>query len=837
MKLLVLDGNSVVNRAYYGIRLLSNKEGIFTNGIYGFLNILFRLIDTTKADGVAVAFDLHAPTFRHKKYSEYKAGRKPMPEELRMQIPLLKDILKLMGYKVLECEGYEADDILGTLALSAQNSSNTCFIATGDRDSLQLVGNGVSVLLASTKAGHPELTVYDEAKIMEDYGVTPPQLIEIKALQGDSSDNIPGVAGVGPKTAGGLIQQYKSIDYIYENIESLEIKDTLRQKLINDKDNAFLSRDLGTIFKEVPIPTDYNDYYPAERKDAELKALLSKLELYKIIDKMGLNQVAQASEEMVDSTVCCEILEGEACLDEINARDEITVLYEDDKYYVLADGKVYTLCSFDGLLNHRAIITHDSKTLYSTIKCEAPLNITMDTMLGAYLLTPDSNDYSLSRLCVAEGISEPQNIESKLNAIETVAKIQREKLAQFGQEKLLSDIEIPLAFTLYRMEQEGFAVDIEGIVRFGEKLQERIDTITTQIYQIIGYEFNLNSPKQLGEALFVKLGLPHGKKTKTGYSTSAEVLESLRYSSDAVELLLEYRSLAKLKSTYCDGLSKVVCDDGRIHSTFKQTEARTGRISSTEPNLQNIPIRTELGSQLRKYFVAKEGCVLLDADYSQIELRVLAHMAQDKTMCEAFLNNADIHTATAAQVFGVSEDMVTPQMRSRAKAVNFGIVYGIGAFSLSKDIGVTVAQAKEYIAKYMESYSGVARYMEEVVARAKETGFVTTIFERRRYLPELVSSNFNLRAFGERVARNMPIQGTAADIIKIAMNRVCTRLREEKLKSKLILQVHDELLCEVPLDEKEQVAKILNEEMENAVSLSVPMLAEVHWGENWYESK
>ncbi|MBQ2676087.1 MAG: DNA polymerase I [Clostridia bacterium] len=845
MKLLAIDGNSIINRAFYGIRPLSTKDGMFTNGIYGFMNILFKLESEVKPDGIAVAFDLKAPTFRHKQYSEYKAGRKPMPDELAMQLPVLKEVLTYYGCKVLEKEGFEADDILGTLAEMSQNSGNQCVIATGDRDSLQLVSDSVQVMLAATKAGAPVVTVYDTAKIKEDYGVTPLQMIEIKALQGDSSDNIPGVAGVGPKTAGDLISKYGSIDKIYSEIDTLDIKDNLRNKLINDKDNAFLSRELGTICRTVPIDNDITSYALGGMDKSALKALLIKLEMFKTIDKLQLNSVADVNTDITATPITAteiKIIENDfnVCLDNavmlFDADKKVVLALLNDTVYLFNKNLTYPLMA-------KNIITHNCKGLYHSLDLEFEPSIAFDTMLAAYLLIPDSKDYSISRIADIKSVAaetfegEFAGCISELKLLSEIYKLLSKEIEDNGQLSLLRDIEIPLSYTLYQMEKEGFLVDANGIKAYGEFLAHRAYQLQQEIFDIIGYEFNLNSPKQLGEALFEKLGLPHGKKTKTGYSTSAEVLENLRYESDAVELLLEYRSVTKLKSTYCDGLIKVIGDDGRIHSTFNQTETRTGRISSLEPNLQNIPVRTKLGRELRKFFTAKEGYVLVDADYSQIELRVLAHIADDETMCNAFLNNVDIHTLTASQVFNMPVDMVTSEMRSRAKAVNFGIVYGIGAFSLSKDIGVSVAQAKKYIEGYMNTYKGVREYMDNTVEKAKQDGYVTTSFGRRRYLPELASSNFNMRAFGERVARNMPIQGTAADIIKIAMVKVFNRLKAENLNAKLILQVHDELICEAPISEQEKVAAILKEEMEAAVKMKVPMTSEVKCGKTWFETK
>lgn len=855
MKLLVLDGNSILNRAFYGIRLLTTKEGLYTNGIYGFLTMLQKLQNEIQPDAVAIAFDLRAPTFRHKEYAGYKAQRKGMPEELAQQLPTLKELLRLLGYRLVECEGFEADDILGTLARVCTETGNECVLATGDRDSLQLVGPHVTVRLAATKFGQPQVTLYDEAKIMEDYGVTPKQMIEIKAIQGDTSDNIPGVAGIGPKGAAELIQKYHDIDYIYEHLDTLEIKDGMRKKLIAGKESAYLSRRLGTICTDAPVDTELADYVPAPCDCEKAARLMAKLEFFSLIEKMGLNRPASQPEvpaaeaprvelvEHVDAEELLGLLRQRGRADfiaEYNKENIILYLNDGERVYKIEEESlIEKICTDESI----RVNTHDIKPLYAALDaCGIRLaHAGFDTMLAGYLLNPNASDYEPERLAQEYGVSLPELGENRRAALAAAfpALVDRmaEEIAKKNQTELLETIELPLAEVLAHMENIGFAVDGEGIRAYGEVLQKQIDEIQAQVYDAVGYEFNLNSPKQLGEALFVKLGLSHGKKTKSGYSTRAEILEELRYEHPAVEMVLNYRTLAKLKSTYCDGLLKVIEKDGRIHSSFNQTETRTGRISSTEPNLQNIPVRTELGRELRRFFVAREGWVLVDADYSQIELRVLAHMANDRNMIQAFLNNDDIHRSTAAQVFHMPEEMVTPIMRSRAKAVNFGIVYGIGAFSLSKDIGVTRKEAETYIRDYLAHYAGIDQYMKQVVADAKERGYAETMFGRRRYLPELTSSNFNMRSFGERVARNMPIQGTAADIIKIAMVRVEQRLARENLRARLILQVHDELIVEAPQEEAEHVAKLLTEEMEHAVSLSVPLTAEANIGRTWYDAK
>ena len=857
MKLLVLDGNSILNRAFYGIKLLTTKDGLFTNGIYGFLTMLKKISEETNPDAVAIAFDMRAPTFRHQEYAGYKAQRKGMPEELAQQLPNLKELLQLLGYCLLEKEGYEADDILGTLARASREQAAECVIATGDRDSLQLVGNGVTVRLAATKFGQPQVTVYDEAKILEEYGVTPSQLIDIKALQGDSSDNIPGVAGIGPKGAGELIRSFHNLDAIYEKLDELDIKEGMRKKLREGKESAYLSRKLGTIFTEVPIDTDVKHYTMQEPDRAAAARLMARLELFSLIPKWGLDELPASTPEEAASRQVLVKNTGEGAgllipLEE-QGRADLTALYEGEllsRLLIPLNGAVHVVNADKAFVRALCVNpkikknVHNSKPFYAAL---AQLGIVMkgfgmDTLLAAYLLNPSSSEYSVERLAAEyeiEAVQTESDIPEAAQAalLPVVVDALTVAIDKNNQRELLETIEQPLARVLAQMETAGFAVDANGIEEYGKGLQVRIEEIQSRIYQEVGYEFNINSPKQLGQALFEKLGLHTGKKTKSGYSTNAEVLEGLRYDHPAVELVLEYRGLAKLKSTYCDGLLKVVGADGRIHSKFNQTETRTGRISSTEPNLQNIPVRTEQGKELRRFFTARPGWVLVDADYSQIELRVLAHIANDQAMIEAFRRNEDIHRITAAQVFRMPEQMVTPILRSRAKAVNFGIVYGIGAFSLSKDIGVTRKEADEYIKAYLAHYDGVRSYMETVVAEARDKGYVETLFGRRRYLPELSSSNFNLRAFGERVAMNMPIQGTAADIIKIAMVRVEERLRKEKLEAQLILQVHDELIVEAPQAEAELVARLLTEEMQGAVSLAVPMLAEASTGFTWYDAK
>lgn len=850
----MLDGNSIINRAFYGIKLLSTKSGIYTNAVYGFLNILLKLKEISQPDAIGVAFDVHAPTFRHKKYDEYKAGRHAMPDELRMQMPILKDILKSLGIKTVECEGWEADDILGTLAQACRSAGNECFIATGDRDSLQLAHGGVKVLLAHTKSGRPVTDIYDENTVMEEYGVTPAELIQVKALQGDSSDNIPGVAGVGAKTALDLIQRFHNIDYIYENLDEIDIKKGVREKLARDKDKAYLSLDLGTIRTNAPVDTDINSYIPGDNSGAAM--LLAKYELYSLIDKFGLNaqQAVEPVRQEEKAAVTVKEMEDPA---DFSFGEELYFTFDIENneisrmYFANGDTVINVSASDAGFEDFvkRLFESDARKYSYNTKylhRLAATLgtdckNVCGDLMLSAYLLRPSDSNYDIDHLCLEYGIALPDGGEESQNAVyAAVLKRLFEKtdvlLKEANQTDLLNNIELPLARVLAKMETAGFAVDKKGIEDFGNRLGGRIDELIAQIYSEAGREFNVNSPKQLGTVLFEEMQIPCKKKTKSGYSTKAEVLEELAPDYPIVKLILEYRSLAKLKSTYCDGLLKVIQSDGRIHTSFNQVETRTGRISSLEPNLQNIPIRTELGREMRRFFVAESGSTLIDADYSQIELRVLAALANDENMINAFNNGEDIHKTTAAQVFNLPPEMVTPLLRSRAKAVNFGIVYGIGAFSLAKDIGVSVKEAKDYINGYLHHFSGVAEYMDKMIETAKDNGYAETLFHRRRYLPELASSNHMMRAFGERVARNMPIQGTAADIIKIAMIRVCESLEKENMKSRLILQVHDELIVESPADEAEKALQIVTREMENACELRVRLVADGKIGKTWYDS-
>ncbi len=854
MKLLVLDGNSILNRAFFGIKLLSTKSGDFTNGIYGFLTMFRKIYDETQPDAVAIAFDMRAPTFRHKQYAGYKSNRKGMPEELAQQLPVLQQLLKDLGYRIVTCEGWEADDILGTLSAACEREGSSCVIATGDRDSLQLVSPATTVRLMSTKFGQPQVTVFDEAKILEEYGVTPIQMIDLKAIQGDSSDCIPGVAGIGPKGAGELVQKYGSLENIYQNLADPEIKPAARKKLEASKDNAFMSYDLGTIRRDAPIETDLSKYVPTPGDPQSAGSTMVRLELFSLIEKFGLTAApAQETAIAAGRPEVIELPDGAPMLarledagaayfychwDKSGELLSLIFAHKDILWRVTPDS-AFLLAFFTNPLIKKH--THDIKPLHRlalSMGCKIE-SVSLDTALAAYLLNPSATGYDVLRLAAEYSVPLPDFEEEEYNCAAVMPGLcaaLSKAIDGNNQRELLENIEIPLSFVLAQMEHIGFYVDSQSIKEYGEKLQTEVESLHDSIIEQVGYDFNINSPKQLGEALFEKLGLPHGKKTKSGWSTSADVLESLRPMNPVVDEILRYRTVAKLKSTYCDGLLKVIGPDGRIHSSFNQTETRTGRISSTEPNLQNIPVRTPIGRELRKFFAAESG-VLVDADYSQIELRVLAHVANDPAMREDFLQGHDIHASTAARVFNMPQELITSQLRSRAKAVNFGIVYGIGAYSLSQDIGVSVKEADAYIKEYLRNYSGVDAYMKNVAESARETGYVEDMFGRRRYLPELKSSNFNMRSFGERVARNMPIQGAAADIIKIAMIRVSRRLESEGLQARMILQVHDELIVECPESEQERVKALLTEEMEQAVNLSVPMVAEANAGRTWYDAK
>ena len=848
MKLVILDGNSIVNRAFYGIRQLSAPDGTPTNGVYGFLAILRKLIDAEKPDSLCVAFDLKAPTFRHKRYDGYKAQRKGMPEELAVQIPILKEVLDEMGILRLEIEGYEADDLLGTVGKRCEASGWDCRIVTGDKDSFQLISDTTHVCHVKSRMGQTETKEYTPELFREEYGFEPVRIIDLKALMGDSSDNIPGVAGVGEKTAMDLVQRYGTLQNIYEKLDELDIKEGVRKKLREGRESAELSYELATICTAVPIEFEPADALWNENYKSGLYGLFKKLGFNKFIEKWGIlaSQEADGSAETAHMHISDAPTYDELCA-AVKAAELIAVTAgENFDSLEICDGKtVYTAHwsalgdDYDKLLRLMFSdgvkkVSHNVKDLMSRLLAEGlPLDgFVYDTALAAYLLDATESDYDLHRVSMRYCGAELSGAE----AIYRLKPVTEEKLKELQMDKLYYEIELPLCRVLAEMQDTGFMVDRMALSAFGESLTGSIDALRDEIYKQAGGEFNINSPKQLGEVLFERLMLPAGKKTKTGWSTNADVLEKLRGKHPIIEMILDYRMLTKLKSTYADGLLKLIDPDGRIRTNFQMTVTATGRLSSTEPNLQNIPVRKELGAQIRKMFIASEGKVLVDADYSQIELRLLAHISGDEHMQAAFMSGEDIHRVTASQVFNTPLSEVTSLQRSRAKAVNFGIVYGISSWSLAQDIGVFPNEAKAYMDAYLEKYSGVREYMKNIVEKAKAEGYVKTLYNRRRALPELKSSNFNTRSFGERVALNMPIQGTAADIIKLAMVNVYNRLKAEGLEAKLILQVHDELICECPEHEAERVAELLSEEMSGAAKLSVPLTVDAKIGHSWAEA-
>lgn len=864
-KLLILDSNSILNRAFYGVRYLSAKDGTPTNAIYGFLNILLKLIKEQEPDYICAAFDVKAPTFRHKQYEGYKAQRKPMPEGLAAQMPLAKDVLRAMGVTILEKEGYEADDIIGTVARLCEESEISCFIATGDKDDLQLASDKTKVILTVTKSGYNETIIYDDKAVKEKYHVTPTEFIDVKALMGDPSDNIPGVKGVGEKTAMSLIEKHHSIEYIYENIDDIGLKGAMLQKMKDGREMAFMSKELATINRNTPIEFNAEEcVFDGFENNGELYEILKRLELNSIIKKLDLSGVDNVKEnEDIFKDFSYQVGDKNMI-----SGDKVTVVldFDGDNISSAAVGAGNNAVVLNEQDDIKELLEDDSiaKVMFDVKEAIVKLNgridiknISDDTAIAAYLVDPAKNEYTIEKLAseyFGTVIEKPEVKQlSLLDDVETdrseyLAKCAvalgvlneriGDKIKENGQEKLYQEVELPLVTVLAHLEINGFLVDDHQLKEFADKLGEKIDALTNEIYMLAGEEFNINSPKQLGVILFEKLELKPVKKTKTGYATNADVLEKLRDKHPIVNFIMEYRQLAKLKSTYCDGLTAVVNPNThRIHSVFTQTVTVTGRLSSTEPNLQNIPTRTELGREIRKMFVAKDGYVLVDADYSQIELRVLAHIANDETMINAFRNNEDIHAVTASQVLGIPLEDVTKEQRSSAKAVNFGIVYGIGEFSLAQDLHISVKEAKAYIESYLEKYHGVRNYMESIKEQAKKDGYVKTMLNRIRYIPELKSPNYNIRQFGERVALNTPIQGTAADIIKLAMVRVDNRLINEGLKSKLILQVHDELIVEAHKDEVDKVKQILSEEMQGAMELNVPLKVDMSTGHSWYDAK
>ena len=844
MKLLILDGNSVINRAYFGVKPLTNREGLYTHAIYGFLNILEKLEREEQPDAVCVSFDLHGPTFRHLKYDGYKATRHGMPEELRMQMPVMKDVLRAMNIPIYECQGWEADDVIGTVGRICSNNGWECVIATGDRDSLQLIDENVHVKLVISKPGQTTATLYTEEKFREEYGFEPKKMIDLKALMGDSSDNIPGVAGVGPKTATELLLKFGSLDGVYANLDDPSIRPKLREKLETSKGNAYLSYDLATIRPEAPIDFEPKDAIVQPYNKPALYALFQRLEFVKLIDKYGLRSAAAEAPKTTVTDVkklprCQELPAEKLSCAVYLAEDGALGIAWEKGVYTVTPMEVQMAC--DCLLGRLDCICHDVKTTMHRLD-ELGLcyeEFSFDTALAAYDLNPSASDYPVSKLATNFlGTSvDDGDAAACAEALWQLKPVLSAELEKQGMTNLYETIELPLCSVLYRMECEGVAIDKQQLEQFGQMLGQRIDDSEKLIYSYSEEVFNINSTKQLGELLFDKLGLPPVKKTKTGYSTNAEVLEKLKDKHPIIPAIMDYRMLTKLKSTYADGLMKVISGDGRIHTTFQNLVTATGRLSSTEPNLQNIPVRTDLGAEIRKMFVPKEGHVLVDADYSQIELRVLAHISDDTVMQQAFIDGQDIHTVTAAQVFGVAPENVTSLQRRHAKAVNFGIVYGISEFSLSEDIGVSRWEARDYIDSYLTNYSGVRRYMKQVVADARESGFTQTMFGRKRYIPELSSSNFNIRQGAERIALNTPIQGTAADLIKLAMIRVDKALREEFPEAKLLLQVHDELIVECPEDIAPEVAKLVSREMEGIAALTVPLTAEAKFGKSWYDAK
>ncbi len=877
MKIMVIDGNSILNRAYFGIRNLSNHEGTPTNAVYGFLSTLFKQEDEEKPDRIVVCFDVKEKTFRHKKFDFYKATRKPMEENLAVQLPIIKEVLDALGIVRCEMAGYEADDLLGTISRRANEHGDECVVLTGDRDSLQLAGGGTVVRLVKSSQGKTTYTSYTTEKFREEYGFDPIRLIDLKSLMGDSSDNIPGVKGVGEKSAMQLLHDFGSLDGIYEHIDDERIKKGVRTKLLADEQSARDSYWLATIDRSVPLELDVENLPEPKMDKAALYALLTRLEFDQFIRRLGLTE-EQAPAAQLAVPACRAVssaFEAFTLLDSLTESDRVFALTgKTVRVLCLMDGEeAYCLYAddmgeawndvlarlFDGSIN---LALHDAKDTIKLLLQSGldPRGISFDTALAAYLIDPTQSSYELPRLALAccnamlpdLDLDDPAALSPLggreategaaaryLAAMREIFREMNDKIEQFGMRKLYYEIELPLERVLAEMENAGCAVAPEELRTFGERLETRIRDLVDGIYQDAGAEFNINSPRQLGEVLFERLGLPAPKKTKTGYSTSAEVLERLRDEHPIIAHILEYRRLTKLKSTYVDGLLAVVdTKDNRIHTHFQQMVTATGRLSSTDPNLQNIPVRTELGRELRRMFVAPDkDHVLIDADYSQIELRVLAHISQDKHMIGAFVSGQDIHAATASKVYHLPLDEITSSMRSSCKAVNFGIVYGISDFSLAQDIGVSRKEAAEFIKTYLDSYPGIENYMSTIKQTAREQGYVTTLFGRRRAVPDIDSKNFNVRSAAERIAMNTPIQGTAADIIKIAMVRVRDRLKREGLESRLILQVHDELILEAPLREKDAAAKILTEEMESAFKMDAPLVAEANCGASWYEAK
>ena len=898
-KLIIIDGNSIINRAFYGVGTLTNAEGVHTNAIYGFLSVFLKYLEEQNPQYVCVAFDVKAPTFRHKSFKQYKAKRKGMPEELAMQVPILKEILNAMNVLTLQKQGYEADDIIGTVSLLCEQNDKQCIVVTGDKDALQLASDNTHIHLTVTRGGNTYTDCYDSKAVFGKYGVSPQQFIEMKGLMGDPSDNIPGVPGVGEKTALALIQEYHSIDNVYAHLAHIKGRKKIKESLQENQEMAYLSKELATINRESPIDFSFEQSMREPYERQQLLDIFKRLGFKSFIHKLQLETAADMQSNSPQAVQNHKHITNEeqlrTMIDDINKEKQMHYLIYPD--YKQESGGVRCLgISFAVNCNKEPytayVYIHEGFTAKTVLSKLQPLfedeiiqkighdikenivqlyhyginlkGIAFDTMIGAYLINPSRSTYHIDEIAqefLDVSIPSAESILGKGAKLLSMQEIEKEtavqfacrqasvlpglfdvlgqKIAEYEQKQLYYEIELPLVEILANMQIDGFKVDKQKLMAFSKMLEDKIQTLTNKIYELAGEEFNINSPKQLGVILFEKLELPPVKKTKTGYSTSVEVLEKLKLKHPIIHLLMEYRQMVKLKSTYADGLMQVInADTGKIHSRFNQTVTLTGRISSTEPNLQNIPVKLELGREIRKMFIASDDdYVLVDADYSQIELRVLAHISQDPTMIEAFINEEDIHRKTASQVFNVSMEEVTSLMRSRAKAVNFGIVYGIGDFSLSQDLGITKKEARKYIDGYLARYSHVKQYMTDIVETAKTQGYITTLLQRRRYVPELQSKNFVMRSFGERVSMNTPIQGSAADIIKIAMVNVYRRLKEEKLKSRLILQVHDELIVEAHRDEVDRVKEIVHSEMKEALPLTVPLVVDLSAGKSWYEAK
>ena len=856
MKLMILDGNSIVNRAFYGVGYLSARSGQATGAIYGFLNILQSLMEEEQPEALAVTFDEKGPTFRHEAYDNYKANRKPMPEELASQLPILREVLTAMNVPYYSLPGWEADDLLGTAGRICGESGWDCVIVTGDRDSLQLVDDHVTVKLVTTKGGKTQTVNYTPTVFQAEYGFMPRGLIDLKALMGDSSDNYPGVPGVGQKGATELMLRFGSLDGVYANLEDPSIKPAMRKKLTEGKDSAYQSYDLATIRTDAPVEFRPEDNLLRPWDRPKMLELFRRLDFGKLIERYRLLETAPAPVEEAPATERIPLADEDGIAAFLGALEAQTVSiagnsdYSELAFYL--DGRVYTASQGElGLFRWPMLlegvfrpgvtkITHDCKRMMTWLLGQglSTDGFVYDTALAAYLLEPTRSGYPLDGLlehychqAMEEGIG------GQAAAVCALSQVLPGLVKDSGMDRVYREIDFPLCSVLAEMEHTGILVDADTLSRFEAMLSERIAACEALIFGYAGEKININSPKQLGTLLFEKLELPHGKKTKSGYSTNIDVLEKLKDKHPIIPAIIDYRMLTKLRSTYAEGLLKVVGPDGRVRTTFQNMVTATGRLSSTDPNLQNIPVRTELGGEIRKMFVPRQGWVLVDADYSQIELRVLSHIADDVVMQEAFRSGEDFHRITAATVFGVEPSEVTPQMRRSAKAVNFGIVYGISDFSLAGDIGVSRREARAYIEGYLSHYSGVKRYMKQVVEDARESGFVETAYGRRRSLPELKSSNFNIRTGAERMALNTPVQGTAADIIKIAMIRVRNRMQELGLQARLVLQVHDELIVECPEQEKDTVMQVVTEEMQAAAELKVPLVAEAHWGKSWYEAK